>query len=582
MTNNRERLFAASEVLEAGAWRAELRHDEIADISYAGVPVLRGIRAVVRDRDWQTLVPVLRGIERIPAKEGTSLLLDLEFDGYGYRYSGTLGIAFSADSLEVVFDGVSSADFQSNRIGLVVLHRPDDAGREVLIGGSSGDHTPSMFPVDISPHQPFQNIATMRWQCDGTDFKLAFTGDIFETEDQRNWTDASFKTYSRPLALPFPMDVPAGSRLHQSVRLTALSGQYPAPESSGAEDLVITADIESVVPALSLPVASISEPHAETGFLEGVESLLVELVAGAPRVAQLAKYATDMAEALQVPLDVRLSAETPNEVPDLLQLVPTRNIARLGVFHSTRHITEPDLWKALKSAADDAGLTASLIAGARSHFTELNRNAHIVPADAEALAYSITPQMHATEVHHLVESLPMQRLTAQNALRISGGRPLHVGPVTLKPRFNAVATSTGAERGSTEAPIDPLQLDPFAAAWVLGSIAALSIPGVQSISYFESEGPRGISTPTGLTDAGKVLASIAALRGHNVLKVLGVRSGLVLYPVQADDEIVLFAANLTQKLMTGKVQLPSGSTAEIALEPWSAIIQDIKTEGRTT
>jgi hypothetical protein len=176
----------------------------------------------------------------------------------------------------------------------------------------------------------------------------------------------------------------------------------------------------------------------------------------------------------------------------------------------------------------------------------------------------------------------MQRLTAQNALRISGGRPLHVGPVTLKPRFNAVATSTGAERGSTEAPIDPLQLDPFAAAWVLGSIAALSIPGVQSISYFESEGPRGISTPTGLTDAGKVLAAIAALRGHNVLKVLGVRSGLVLYPVQADDEIVLFAANLTQKLMTGKVQLPSGSTAEIALEPWSAIIQDIKTEGRTT
>ena len=41
MTSNRERLFAASEVLEAGAWRAELRNDEIAEISYGGVPALR-------------------------------------------------------------------------------------------------------------------------------------------------------------------------------------------------------------------------------------------------------------------------------------------------------------------------------------------------------------------------------------------------------------------------------------------------------------------------------------------------------------------------------------------------------------
>ena len=32
-------------------------------------------------------------------------------------------------------------------------------------------------------------------------------------EDQRNWSDASFKTYSRPLALPFPYPVAAGEVL---------------------------------------------------------------------------------------------------------------------------------------------------------------------------------------------------------------------------------------------------------------------------------------------------------------------------------------------------------------------------------
>jgi hypothetical protein len=41
--------------------------------------------------------------------------------------------------------------------------------------------------------------------------------------------------------------------------------------------------------------------------------------------------------------------------------------------------------------------------------------------------------MHAVEVPHIVQTLPIQRLTAFNALRISSGRPLHIGPVTLKP-----------------------------------------------------------------------------------------------------------------------------------------------------
>ncbi len=42
---------------------------------------------------------------------------------------------------------------------------------------------------------------------------------MFETEDQRNWTDASFKTYGTPLELPFPVSIENGTRVRQSVRL---------------------------------------------------------------------------------------------------------------------------------------------------------------------------------------------------------------------------------------------------------------------------------------------------------------------------------------------------------------------------
>ena len=43
-----------------------------------------------------------------------------------------------------------------------------------------------------------------------------FEGDFFEMEDQRNWTDASFKTYCTPLSLGFPHQARAGSRIAQS------------------------------------------------------------------------------------------------------------------------------------------------------------------------------------------------------------------------------------------------------------------------------------------------------------------------------------------------------------------------------
>ena len=583
MTHNRERLFAASELLEAGDWRAELRNDELAEISYHGIPVLRGVRAVVRDRDWQTLVPVVRGIERVQGAGRFAVHLDIDFAGSGCRYSGKLGIGFSAGSLEVVFDGEASAEFKSNRIGLVVLHRPDEAGRPVVIGTPEGETRSSRFPVQISPHQPFRDVAAMQWTRDGGNFRIDFSGDVFETEDQRNWTDASYKTYSRPLSLPFPMDIPAGSRLNQSLRLTA---SVPARRRLNAstpanEELVVTADVAAMVPALSLSAADGVTGNALPLSVPGLESLLVELAAGNPDLKQRARQAKEQAQALNVPLDVRLSVDNPDQIPRLLNLVASHRVLRLGVFGSKSHVTEPALWEALESAADESGFRGQLIAGARSHFTELNRSAHVIPGRASGLTYSVTPQMHATEVPHIVESLPMQSVTAANALRIADGRPLYIGPVTLKPRFNAVAT-TALNDETTKGTADPLQADPFTAAWLLGSIAALSVPGVQSVSYFETGGPRGISTAAGLTPAGKVLTALAALRGRNILQTRGIRHGMVLYPVQDAGGIVLFAANLTRHPKKETVRLPDGAYTDLVLEPWTATIQHLEPKGKST
>lgn len=88
------------------------------------------------------------------------------------------------------------------------------------------------------------------------------------------------------------------------------------------------------------------------------------------------------------------------------------------------------------------------MAGVRSHFTELNLNSGRMPSRSESLMFSITPQVHSPEAAHIIESIPIQRLVATNSLRLGGGRPVHIGPVTLLPRFNAVSTGDSFDGGS--------------------------------------------------------------------------------------------------------------------------------------
>ena len=51
--------------------------------------------------------------------------------------------------------------------------------------------------------------------ADGLWARFEFEGDLFEMEDQRNWTDASFKTYSTPISLGWPHRAQAGQEIRQ-------------------------------------------------------------------------------------------------------------------------------------------------------------------------------------------------------------------------------------------------------------------------------------------------------------------------------------------------------------------------------
>jgi hypothetical protein len=598
----RARLSPSRRTIAHGPWRLELASDEFVDLSWHNRVILRGIRAVIRDQDWRTLRPTIAAVHDTSEVGGRVIRLDVDYAGWGQTYSAVVTMRLTEGGAFVQFDGTvplgdaTDAGFRGNRIGLVVLHDPSIAGEAVTITSPDGAKTASEFPLHIQPHQPFMNIAGMRWTQHGAVVDMQFTGDIFETEDQRNWTDASYKTYSTPLALPFPVEHPPGSAVHQSVTITVDGGVDTAakagtgtgtdtgtaaadrPHGPAAREIVITDGVVGRIPPIGLSASTDPNAQMQHAPIAGLDALLVELIGPIEQRRERLADARAEAAALTVPLDLRIVAGSAAELAETLDLVEPSDVVRLGVFDDVSHVTEPELWVALKSEAARRGFACALVAGARSHFTELNRTIERLPSDADAIVFSITPQMHADEVERIVQTLPMQRLVAQNALRL-GGRPLHVGPITLKPRFNAVATRGGYDEATRTAMItDELQSTNFTAAWTLGSVAALSTVGhgaaetapVASVSYFETSGVRGIDAADGDEHpVGGLIRALAALRGCDVLRAdLAANDPLIVVPVRGAQTVTIFVANLSRDARSATIRTGL-QASDVELQPWA-------------
>ncbi len=551
--------------LRRGPWSLVVRGDEVADLRYGGLRLLRAVRPVVRDRDWNT-VPVRVLGHRVAAGQD-GLDAELRFDDGAVSYRGTLQVHLGDTDVTVGLLGRALTAFERNRIGLVVLHPATEAGHPVTVTHTDGTQETARWPVAISAHQPFRDVAGFAWTRDGVRARLELAGEVFETEDQRNWTDASYKTYGTPLARPFPVRVPAGDECRQQVRLSA--GGPPPPARPVPPDVVtVGPDTLGRVPAVAVG-AALDPAVPSRVALPGLDALLVELVGPEPGWPDRLSAAAAQAAALRTALDVRVVTAEEGAVARAVALLSGLPVRRLGVFDTAGHSTGAGLWSALQTSVRDRAPTPELVGGTRAHFTELNRQQHLLPRDLPALTFSLTPQMHATEVPHIVDSLATQRTVVDNARRLAAGRPLHIGPVTLARRFNAVATGlTPGPAADAQRAVDPLQPTAFAGAWVVGSLAALAVDGVASVCYFEAAGARGIQTDGGdLTPAGRVLAAAAGLRGRRTLHVRH-PDDLAVLAVAVDEGVRVLLGNLADRPRELMLRGP-GAERVVRVEPWS-------------
>src|SRR5699024_6512150 len=220
-------------------------------------------------------------------------------------------------------------------------------------------------------------------------------------------------------------------------------------------------------------------------------------------------------------------------------------------------------------ALESAGVEATVVGGARSHFTEYNRQHHLVPQGVGGIVFGITPLFHELGTRQLVESVAMQRLIAYQATTMTA-LPVHIGPVTLRPRFNNVATtpamrSTASDLGAGYGPAlleatDGRQDAPELGTWAIASAAALAVPGVASLTFFEDWGPRGIRDSAGAPyPVAEAIDALDALRGGQALT--GDSPDGLTWAVGATgpEGVTILVANLDDHKRHVTVTTPAGS-----------------------
>jgi hypothetical protein len=256
-------------------------------------------------------------------------VLKLSFDvrcqqaNIDFQWKGTL-TGTAAGVVEYQFDGEALSTFQRNRIGFCVLHGPSAAGQPWVIETADGKAAPGKFPKFVSPQQPAKNLRAITHEvAPGIRARVEFEGEVFEMEDQRNWTDASFKTYGTPLEIPYPVEVPQGTKISQKVTIS-LAGNTPDASQSTQNGTVLTLEAsETALPRLGVQVSSevvdLTEVQLERLKALHLDHLRVDLALSQASFVDELRRATEQAHALGISLHVGLNLGDAPDFATLLQ-----------------------------------------------------------------------------------------------------------------------------------------------------------------------------------------------------------------------------------------------------------------------
>ena len=494
--------------LIAGPLTLEYSEGSLWNISNGSEEAIRRIYLVFQDINWTSRPFIIKDeiwqiadrsfsakIKAQGSHDAKDLSIELEITG---SESGEITYGFSAST---------AVSFLRNRLGLCLLHPIAGlSGRECELTKADGAVEISRFPDAISPNQPFLNLSGISHKLQsGQVVSVKFEGEIFETEDHRNWSDASYKTYCTPISLPFPAQVTPGEVLSQKITIS-ISGEH-ATSISKNESAVITVGAKEIeLPEIGLGLSE-DPAHLVVTEYAGFEDLAIKhlrlALNGNSQIRSAVERALLVTQQLEIDLDLAIKAESPQQLRAILEpIIELKDQIRSFYIFSASEKTTPIGF--IQVAEESLGENSKIVGGTDLYFTELNRNQGSVDF-IDQVNFSINPQVHSFDDRTLIQNTASQKAIATNAHRIAKGKKVSIGPITLRPRYNPNATQPNKDLSNTALPssVDARQRTWLAEGWTAMSIRSIAeSESISTLTYFETLGWRGIrELSTGSEDA---------------------------------------------------------------------------------
>lgn len=498
-----------TERIDVGPLSFSIQKGAIRHIKYGSIELLRGIAFLVRDRDWGTLSPKI--VETFRSIDGSQLRLDFQMS---YENSGTEMVAsvqVNATETELRVSAIATVNgaFETNRTGFTILHPAHVSGCPVVVGHSDGTTQETTFPDLIEPWQPFLDITSLTHENQGVRVTCDLSGDTFEMEDQRQWGDASFKTYNRPLALPCPYELKADETVQQTVRLTwepcftkkartdrgALEVRFPDTAlvltAKDAERLITNFEVLDAVRPQRLLChidTALGEIEAQTRAFGALQALKPDIIFDAELICLFEP--SIRAELMQVNAAMDLAGFKPESV------LVCPSVDRQSTPPGSEWPDCPPL-EEIHSIAVEVFPQLIRGGGMVSFFPELNRKRPPL-THLNFVSHGLCPIVHAADDISVMETLEAIPHILRSAKAILAECEYRLGPSTIAMRQNPYGSRTIPNPEYDRvcmADDDPRHRARFGAAYTLGVATAIADAGVSVWTPSAVCGPRGLTGP---------------------------------------------------------------------------------------
>ena len=478
----------------------------------AGTEAIRAVSFIIRDRHWGTTTPSITGLSVEQRGDGFSVAYKAEVRDGDVLFRFHASIEGQPDRIIFSAEGETPSGFETCRTGFVVLHPlAGVAGESVTVEHVDGRTAEKRFPDLIDPVQPMADLRALTHTiAPGVRVTCRMEGDTFEMEDQRNWCDASFKTYVRPLSRPWPYRIEPDEALRQAVTLTVAGEARPG--AAATETVVSIGEAIGRAPTLGLGL----DPEE----VEATRRLLPQLAGLGPAIlvchfdprrghdrATLEEMASISHALGAEPWLEAVVAEVDGFEAEIAALGAM--IAALGSpFRSVLLTPAADLksttpgqpWPPAPRPADFYRAARAAFPGVRigggmaSSFTELNRKRPPLD-DLDFVGFTTMSLIHAADDKSVIQGLEALPAIARSARAIAGRLPVVVGPSSIGLRLNPYGAAPLPNPDNKRLPMalnDPRHRGQLGAAWALAYYARLAAAGVEAVLIGSTTGPFGM------------------------------------------------------------------------------------------